>query len=73
MLRFKDLKRNIAIFIKAKEDLICKSAFPKSYISLDQERIITPEIPHKSITKVEVTYVLIFQLVKKALILPNYL
>lgn len=37
---FKDLKGNIATFIKAKEDLVRKLAFPKPPISLDSEPVV---------------------------------
>lgn len=57
----KDSDGNIATSIKAKEDLIRKSAFPKPPISLDHEPVITPGIAHKSVTEVEVAHALMSQ------------
>ncbi len=52
--------------MKAKEDLVRKSAFPKPPISLDQELVITPGIAHKSVTKIEVAHALMSQSATKA-------
>lgn len=66
MPAFKDPNKNIATYIKAKNNLIRKLVFPKPLINLNQKSIITPGIAHKIITKVEVAYALISQLTTKA-------
>lgn len=58
MLAFKDLEKNIVTSIKAKKDLVLRSAFPKLPLSLDLKPIIVLRIAYKKVTKVEVAYAL---------------
>ena len=61
----KDLKKNIAISIKAKEEFVCKSVFSKLSLSINTELIIIPEIAYKKDIKVEVANTLMSQFVIK--------
>lgn len=63
----KDPRENV-VFIKAKEALICRSIFPKSFKSLKLEPVILLGIAHKRETeiKVKVADALIFQSATKA-------
>lgn len=56
MPTLKDPDGNIATSIKAKEDLVRKSAFPKPPLSLGPEPAIAPGLAYKRITEVEVAH-----------------
>ena len=62
----KDPEGNIATSMKAKEDLVRRSAFPKPPLSLDPEPTIVPGIAHKKVTEVEVAHAIMSQSATKA-------
>lgn len=62
----KDSERNIAVFIKDKEVLIRKSAFPKPLSNFFEPPTIPLELAHIKITKETAAQVLVTQVVIKA-------
>lgn len=62
----KDPDGNVATSMKAKEALVCRSAFPKPPISLGPEPLVLPRVAHIGVTEVKIAHALMSQSATKA-------